>query len=47
MRSAMRAAGQLPGRGPLMWMMPLHLNQKTDYDDELMMCIMLGHGGYL
>ena len=33
-RSAMRAASQLPGRGPLMWMMPLHLfvNQKSDYD---------------
>ena len=26
-RSAMRAASQLPGRGPLMWMMPLHVNQ--------------------
>ena len=50
MRSAMRAANQLPGkgptecvqltsyleRGPLMWMMPLHLhvNQKSDYDDD-------------
>ena len=35
MRSAMRAASQIPGRGPLMWMMPLHLhiNQKSDYDD--------------
>ena len=35
MRSAMSAASQLPGRGPLMWMMPLHLhvNQKSDYDD--------------
>ena len=34
-RSAMRAASQLPGRGPLMWMMPLHLhvNKKSDYDD--------------
>ena len=34
MRSAMRAASQLPGKGPLMWMMPLHLhvNQKSDYD---------------
>ena len=33
-RSAMRAACQLPGKGPLMWMMPLHLhvNQKSDYD---------------
>ena len=32
----MRAASQLPGKGPLMWMMPLHLhvNQKSDYDDE-------------
>ena len=29
--SAMRAASQLPGKGPLMWMMPLHLNQKSDY----------------
>ena len=35
MRSAMRAASLLLGRGPLMWMMPLHLhvNQKSDYDD--------------
>ena len=34
-RSAMPAASQLPGRGPLMWMMPLHLHvsQKSDYDD--------------
>ena len=30
----MRAASQLPGKGPLMWMMPLHLhvNQKSDFD---------------
>ena len=34
MRSAMRAASQLPRRGPLMWMMPLHVNKKADYDDE-------------
>ena len=36
MISAMRAASQLPERGPLMWMMPLHLhvNQKSDYDDD-------------
>ena len=36
-RSAMRAASQLHGRGPLMWMMPLHLhvNQKSDYDDDM------------
>ena len=36
MRSAMRTASQLPGKGPLMWMMPLHLhvNQKSDYDDD-------------
>ena len=35
-RSAMRAASQSPVRGPLMWMMPLHLhvNQKSDYDDD-------------
>ena len=35
-RSAMRAASQLPGKGPLMWLMPLHLhvNQKSDYDDD-------------
>ena len=34
---SMRAASQLPGGGPLMWIMPLHLhiNQKLDddYDD--------------
>ena len=46
MRSAMRAASQLPGRGPtdvddalqggpLMWMMPLHIYQKSDYDDMM------------
>ena len=30
----MRAASQLSGRGPLMWMLPLylHVNQKSDYD---------------
>ena len=32
MRSAMRAASQLLGRGPLMWMMLLHVNQKSNYD---------------
>ena len=34
-RSAMRAASQLPG-GPLMWMLPLylHVNQKSDDDDD-------------
>ena len=33
-RSAMCAASQLSGRGPLMWMLPLylHVNQKSDYD---------------
>ena len=42
-RSAMRAASQLPGRVPLMWMMPLHLhvNQKSDYDDMMNTCISL------
>ena len=36
MRSAVRAASQLPGRGSLMWMMPLplHVNQKHDDDDD-------------
>ena len=36
MRSAMRAASQLHGRGPLVWMMPLHLrvNQKSEYEDD-------------
>ena len=36
MRSALRAASQLPGKVPLMWRMPLHLrvNQKSDYDDD-------------
>ena len=34
MRSAMHAASELPGRegGPLIWMMHMHLNQKSDYD---------------
>ena len=37
-RSAMFAASQLPvsGRGRLIWMLPLylHINQKSDYDDD-------------
>ena len=35
-RSAMRAASQLPGRGPLLWIWPLHLHvyQKSDDDDD-------------
>ena len=35
-RSAMRAASQLSVRGPLVWMLPLylHVNQKSDYDDD-------------
>ena len=35
-RSAMRAASQLPGRSLLMWMLPLYLpvNQKSDDDDD-------------
>ena len=33
-RSAVRAASQLPRKGPLILMKPLHLhsNQKSDYD---------------
>ena len=34
MGSAMRAASQLPEIGPLMWLMHLHVNQYSDYDDE-------------
>ena len=30
----MRAASQLLEGGLLMWMMPLHVNQKSDYDDD-------------
>ena len=43
MRSAMRAASQLPGKGPTDVNMPLHLhvNQKSDYDDDDD-----GHGGH-
>ena len=35
-RSAMRAANQLPGRGLLLWIWPLylHVNQKSDDDDD-------------
>ena len=35
-RSAMCAASQLPGRGPLLWILPLylHVNQKCDDDDD-------------
>ena len=40
MRSAMRAASQLPGRGPLLWIWPLylHVNQKCDDDDDKAFC---------
>ena len=42
-RSAMRAASQLSGRGPTdvdMWILPLylHVNQKSDYDNIMMIC---------
>ena len=32
----MHAASQLPGRGPLMWMLPLYLHvyQNSDDDDD-------------
>ena len=35
-RSAMRAASQLPGGGALMWILPLylHINKKSDDDDD-------------
>ena len=33
MRSAMRAASQLPGRGPTD--VDVHVNQKSDYDDMI------------
>ena len=34
-RSAMRAASQLPGKGgPLMWMLPLYLHIKKSDDDD-------------
>ena len=35
-RSAMCAASQLPGRGPLLWIWPLylHFNKKSDDDDD-------------
>ena len=34
----MRAASQLEG-GPLVWMLPLylHVNQNSDYDDDIIM----------
>ena len=39
MRSAMHAASQLPGRGPIvvLWIWPLylHINQKSDDDDDV------------
>ena len=40
-RSDMRAASQLSGRGPLMWMLLLylHVNQKSDYDYDMMTSI--------
>ena len=36
----MHAASQLPGGGPLMWMMPLHVNQKSDYDMMLLLVML-------
>ena len=35
-RSAMLAASQLPGRGPLLWILSLylHVRQKSDDDDD-------------
>ena len=38
MRSAIDAASQLPGRGPLMRMMPLHLHVNKKSDD-IITCI--------
>ena len=36
MRSAMHAARQSPERGgALIWMMHLHINQKSDYDYDM------------
>ena len=48
MRSAIRAASQLSGRGPLTWMLPLylHVNQKSDYD-MMMMMIRLHHNLFI
>ena len=41
MRSAMCAASQLPGRGPRMWMMTLHLhiNEKSDYNILMLLAV--------
>ena len=30
----MRAASQLPGRGPLLWIWPLYLHVNKKYDDD-------------
>ena len=40
-RSAMHAASPLPGRGPLLWILPLylHVNQKSDDDDVPKTCL--------
>ena len=42
-RSAMRAASQLPGGGPLLWIwtLYLHVNQKSD-DDEYKLIVFQG-----
>ena len=47
-RSAMCVTSQLPGRGRLMWMMPLHLhvNQKAYYDDNSNMMTSVRNKGY-
>ena len=50
MRSAMRVASQLPGKGPTDVMMPLHLhvNQKSDYgDDYSTLCIYVVTDSYI
>ena len=41
--STKHTTSQFPGRGPLMWMMPLHLhiNQKSDSDDDVQVLLSL------
>ena len=42
-RSAMSATSKLPGKGPLIGMMPLHLhvNQKSYHDDMMLQRLLL------
>ena len=45
-RSAMRAASQLPGRSPLMWMLPLYLHVNKKNLMMMMVMMIMSRGIY-